>query len=301
MIVLNERIFAEECIRKNNMNGKPFDVLIIIANYYYSHCGFKKDNLTDKLRQFFVNSDSATYFKNQRYWDDTIEYIVRNIGNYPLHEIDGVWITAKELETIKQANSDSYKRLLFTLLCLAKLSKLRNPQNDYWVNNDYKEIFRLARVTCKKDDRYRMIGKLHKDGYIEIAKRIDNLSVRVLFVDDKTIFDVSAGDLFISDFRELGYEYLFATGGNFIRCAECEILTRGDKKGNKKYCNSCAGYTPQRIKTIVCVDCGKEFNVDARTSNKCRCDNCQTCRNAELNRESSKLRMRKYREKQKKQ
>ena len=293
MIVLNERIFAEECIRKNNMDGKPFDVLIIIANYYYSHCGFKKDNLSDKLRQFFVNSDSATYLKNQRYWDDTIEYIVRNTGNYPLHEIDGVWITAKELETIKQVNSDSYKRLLFTLLCLAKLSKLRNPQNDYWVNNDYKEIFRLARVTCKKDERYRMIGKLHKDGYIEIAKRIDNLSVRVLFVDDKTIFDVSAGDLFISDFRELGYEYLFATGGNFIRCAECGILTRGDKKGNRKYCNSCAGYTPQRIKTIVCVDCGKEFGVDARVSNKSRCNNCQQLKI----RSDTKQRVKKYRDK----
>ena len=275
MIVLNERIFAEECIRKNNMNGKPFDVLIIIANYYYSHCGFKKDNLSDKLRQFFVNSDSATYFKNQRYWDDTIEYIVRNTGNYPLHEIDGVWITAKELETIKQVNSDSYKRLLFTLLCLAKLSKLRNPQNDYWVNNDYKEIFRLARVTCKKDERYRMIGKLHKDGYIEIAKRIDNLSVRVLFVDDKTIFDVSAGDLFISDFRELGYEYLFATGGNFIRCAECGVLTRGNKNGTKKYCCECASYTPQKMKQIKCIDCGDVFNVDGSNKRTIRCKACQ--------------------------
>ena len=291
MIVLNERIFAEECIRKNNMNGKPFDVLIIIANYYYSHCGFKKDNLTDKLRQFFVNSDSATYFKNQRYWDDTIEYIVRNTGSYPLHEIDGVWITAKELETIKQVNSDSYKRLLFTLLCLAKLNKLRNPQNDYWVNNDYKEIFRLARVTCKKDERYRMIGKLHKDGYIEIAKRIDNLSVRVLFVDDKTIFDVSAGDLFVSDFRELGYEYLYHNGGNFIRCAECGILTRNNKRGTKKYCSNCASYTPQVIKQITCIDCGKIISIRSMNTKTCRCESCQN--------EKDKMRKREWKRKNK--
>lgn len=290
MIVLNERVFAEECIRKNKMDGKPFDVLVIIANYYFSHCGCDKDSLPDKLRQFFISSDSATYLRNQRYWDETIEYIVRNTGNYPLHEIDGVWITAKELETIKQLNSDSYKRLLFTLLCLAKLIKLRNPQNDYWVNNDYKEIFRLARVTCKKDERYLMIGKLHKDGYIEIAKRIDNLSVRVLFVDDKNVFDVSAGDMFVSDFRELGYEYLYHNGGNFIRCAECGILTRNNKRGTKKYCSNCASYTPQGNKQIVCVDCGRTFSISANVMMKCRCNDCQSIRDKEM----KKMRNKRY-------
>lgn len=64
-------------------------------------------------------------------------------------------------------------------------------------------------------------------------------------------------------------------GENFIRCAECGILTRGNKNGTKKYCKDCSTHTPQETKWVVCVDCGNEFEVDARVSNKSRCSICQ--------------------------
>ena len=84
-------------------------------------------------------------------------------------------------------------------------------------------------------------------------------------------------------------------GENFIRCAECGILTRGNKAGTKKYCSSCATYTPQLTKTIVCIDCGKEFIVDARLSNKCRCNDCQK----EKVKQDTRLRVQKMRDKSK--
>ena len=88
------------------------------------------------------------------------------------------------------------------------------------------------------------------------------------------INDDSEEELFISDFRELGYEYLLYKGENLIRCADCGILTRGNKTGTKKYCKDCATYTPQGSKTVVCVDCGKEFEVDAKDNQTCRCKDC---------------------------
>ena len=63
-------------------------------------------------------------------------------------------------------------------------------------------------------------------------------------------------------------------GDNFIRCADCGILTRGNKNGTKRYCKDCSGYTPQEMKTVVCVDCGEEFQVSAMANRTSRCQEC---------------------------
>lgn len=290
MIILNERIYAEQCLRNLKMETKPFQTLTIIGNYFF-HAGYNKKRIFKELRDFFIKADLATYSSNKRYWDDTLELISSKSGKYPLHELDGVWITHNELNTIKKLKNKLLERLAFTLLCLAKLNNMRNPNNNYWVNNDYKEIFNLARITCKKKERYINMGRLYRSGLIELAKRIDNLSVRVTFADsDATYYSRDEGDLFISDFRELGYEYLYANGGNFIRCAECGILVRGNKQHTKKYCKDCAGYTPIKTKRIICSDCGRAFEVSSLNSKTTRCEDCQ--------KENDKRRKREWKRKQ---
>jgi hypothetical protein len=107
-------------------------------------------------------------------------------------------------------------------------------------------------------------------GLLEFSQRIDNINCRVTFVNDD-----SEEILFIQDYRELGYEYLKYKGGNFIRCAECGILTRGNKNNTKKYCKNCAVYTPQEIKTIACIDCGKKIIINSCNTKTCRCNECQ--------------------------
>ena len=106
-------------------------------------------------------------------------------------------------------------------------------------------------------------------GLLEFSRRNDNTNCQVTFVNDD-----SENILFISDSRELGYEYLAYKGDNFIRCADCGILTRGNKNGTKRYCKDCSGYTPQEMKTVVCVDCGEEFQVSAMANRTSRCQEC---------------------------
>jgi len=285
MIILNERAYAEDCLRNNRMDTKPFQTLVIIANYFAHVKNYSREEMYSALVEYYSLANPKEYFQNKNFWENTIDTIVSKAGKYPLYEIDGVWITNNELVTINKIEGGSLKRLAFTLLCLSKLNNSKNPSNNFWVNNDYREIFKLARVNCKKRERYINIGKLYRLGLIEVAKRIDNLSIRVTFADTtKTYYSRDDGDLFVSDFRELGYEYLYAMGGNFIRCSECGILTRGNKNGTKKYCNNCSGYIPQKIKTIFCIDCGKSFSIDARITNKCRCDECQSIANKESKR-----------------
>ena len=96
------------------------------------------------------------------------------------------------------------------------------------------------------------------------------MSCRITYINDD-----SEKVLFISDFRELGYEYLKYKGENFIRCRECGVLIRNNKAGTKKYCSKCSGYIPQEVKTVVCIDCGKEFKVPGNNKRTIRCQECK--------------------------
>lgn len=268
MIILNEKEFAESCINNGQIVGKPFTTLSILAKYYY-HLGYRKKRITSLLIDFMVQN-YPRYENNNPDWNSNIERIANNAGKYTLYEIDGVWITQSEIDTITNIHNKVLERLIFTFLCLAKLGNIKNEQNNGWVNVCDKEIFALARITCNLQDRDVKIGKLRKLGLLELPKRNDNLSCRVTFIDDesKKVFQVC-------DFRELGYEYLKYKGENYIRCNECGILTKGNKNNTKKYCSSCVQYSPQETKKIKCVDCGYEFQVDAKNNRTCRCISCQ--------------------------
>lgn len=270
MIVLNEKEYAEECLKNKTIDDKPFYTLSILAKYYYHCFGYRKKKITELLIDFMEKA-YPRYSCNKAMWDDNIEKIAKNVGKYTLYEIDGVWITKAELETIENIKNKVLERLAFTLLCLAKLANIKNPNNTGWVNNDAKEIFTLARISCSVSNRYERLGELHQLSLLEFPKRIDNLSCRVTYINDD-----SEKVLFISDFRELGYEYLKYKGENIIRCRECNILFR-PKHGNTRYCAVCNPREQRmEIKFIQCIDCGKEFEVDPKNNKTCRCNKCYT-------------------------
>ena len=168
-------------------------------------------------------------------WQNTIDRQVKKAKKYPLIEIDCIPISKNELETIKSINNKPQERLAFTLLCLAKFGNMVNPQNNDWTNRENKEIFKMANIQVGVQKQAVMIRSLRDKGLIHYSRIVDNLNTNVLYIDNES--EIILG---ISDFRNLGYEYLLWCGENFIRCKECETLIR--KNNNKiKYCKDCAG------------------------------------------------------------
>lgn len=280
MIILNEREYAENCLQNGIVDTKPFVTLSILAKYYYHECGYRKKKITTLLLEY-LSKHYPRYELNEFSWQTSIEKIAANAGAYQLYQINGVKITKSEMETIANLHNKVLERLMFTMLCLAKLSDLKNLNNNGWVNADAKDIFTYARIGCKSDEREVKIGKLWQMGLLEFSKRNDNLNCRVTFVDNE-----GDEELFVSDFRELGYEYQKYKGENFIRCAECGILTRGNKNGTKKYCKDCSTYTPQETKTVVCEDCGNEFEIAGNNKRTTRCEACYSAHRKEQVRKS---------------
>lgn len=235
-VVLNETKQAEYIIEKGEVGTKPTSTLFLLGKYYRQKENLDKEQTANKLNEFM-----AVNYKNYNsaLWEEAIEDIAKKANKYPLREINSIGITKSELDKIAELHNIKYEKLLFTMLCYAKLYNTISENNNGWVNTDIQELYRVARVTVKyRKDKFLFLNDIEKTGLISFSNKNDNLNLKVNFFDME-----GEAVLEISDFRELGYEYLNCIGGgNFIRCKCCNLLVR--KKNKKdystKYCNECS-------------------------------------------------------------
>lgn len=167
-------------------------------------------------------------------WNSIVEKYAGNADKYKLVECDGVWITENELCRIESLHNKVLERLCFTLLCLAKFGNFKNPDNHNWVAESGSEIYRLANISASAFDRELKINALRELGLIAFAKRVDNLKIQVMYIDEN-----SENKLFIKDFRALGNEYLLYKGESCLKCSNCGLLIKR-KSNRQKYCKECS-------------------------------------------------------------
>lgn len=154
---------------------------------------------------------------------------------YTLVEIESVPVTQGELDTIERITSKPLRRLAFTLLCIAKFYNMSRPKNNNWTNKPDKEIFKLANIQTPSMRQSLMLNDLYALGLIGYSKLVDNVNICVKFIDND-----SKPVLYISDFRNLGYQYMRYTGDtSFTECESCGLIMR--RTSNRlKYCPDCA-------------------------------------------------------------
>jgi len=275
-LIMNERIEAEKIIENGDINFDTGSKLSLLARYY-AHIGKSPKEIKSLLDELMTK-----YYHNYHAddWEMSLQKYVNKSKKYPIVEINSIPITKNELQTITQINNKKLEKLAFVLLVLAKFCNMRNENNNNWVMVEEYNVFPRARITGTITAQYSCFYKLAKIDLITYSRKVDNINVRVGFIDDD-----SEVVLNVTDLRELGYQYLMYKGEKFIKCAECGVITRVTAN-SKKYCKDCAGYQPIVTKTIQCCDCGEFFEVDGIVKNKKRCDKCQHLKQLEYQRNS---------------
>lgn len=232
IIILNEREYVDNVLKNKNVNtSKTYTFLSMYARYLYHEKGLRKARIIKELNNFM---DENYPHYNPMDWSDSLEKYADKAKKYPLCECKGVWITENELKTINEIHDKVLERLAFTLLCLAKFRNFRNSKNNNWINYSNGEVYSLACINTPAFEKDIKLNKLKELGLIEYAKKIDNLNIQVLYIDDD-----SKKILFVYDFRKLGYEWRLYKGEKYIRCADCGILVK-NTNGKRKYCKDCA-------------------------------------------------------------
>ena len=229
-IVLNERAYAEHAIANMTLGKKPSETLGRVARYYYSE-GVPKRQIGEKLTEFLLSCEPDV---NAARWQDTIDRIAGTADKFALLEIPGIPVTKGELQRIRELEGRQAQRLLFTMLCLAKYGDAVNETNNGWVNRKDREIFSLANITTTARRQSLMLNGLWTAGCIGFSRAVDNVNMRVEIIDRE-----SPEDLFITDFRNLGNQYMRYCGEKYIRCASCGAVVKR-ASGRQKYCAACA-------------------------------------------------------------
>lgn len=230
-IILNEREYAESILSYKTTTKKPSEALSIISRYLHSS-GYKPHEIAKRLEDYIIRIDENASIPK---WQQTIDRYANTADKYSLVEIDSVPVTQSELDTILTISSKPLKRLAFTLLCVAKFYNISNPHNNNWTNKPDREIFKLANIQTSSMKQSLMMNDLYSLGLIGYSKLVDNINVSVKFIDNDS--DVV---LHISDFRNLGFQYLrYAGDTSFTECESCGLIMK--RTSNRlKYCPDCA-------------------------------------------------------------
>lgn len=249
-IVLNENEYAEQLLTSGcGICTKPFETFRLIARYYFDK-GFNTKEVRKKLEDFILRRDPEFNFTKK---SDYLDTVISNAAKRPAVNINSICITNAEMRKIDSLDQPQIKRLAFTLLCLAKYWHEIKPDGDYWVNNKDPEIMALANINTSIKRQGLMYWTLRETGMVQFSKKVDNTNVKVCFIEDGEVV------LHITDFRNLGYQYLMYHGEPYFECTNCGIITKYANPQNKnslwkqKYCTSCATQLAiqQRVNSVM--------------------------------------------------
>lgn len=232
-IVLNEYDWAERALKDKALGKKPYETLSRVAKYY-TYKNYTRKEVRRLLDEFLLQCEPTASLVT---WSDTLDNAAKYAAKYPLIMIEEITITKPEMEKIDALPGKQLRRLAFSLLCIAKYLYAVSPNTSYWVGTPDNEIMKMANINTSIKRQSSMFGQLKDAGMIRFSKQIDNLSVQVLFVEE------GETAVRITDFRNLGYQYMKYHGEPYFECAHCGLTDKiksATQRRPQKYCAQCA-------------------------------------------------------------
>lgn len=278
----DDRKDIENKISCNYANQEnPEETIRDLARYNYHILGMKKEDNYDAILRYMINNCNDFY--EEKYF----KVIYRNIASakkYKFRSVNPVVITKSEIDKIISLNDIRKEKIAFVLLAVAKYYNNVSDDNNNRMYISVSDLFKLSRVAIPCKERASYLSFAYNEGLLvehsfvgtnlKIVGFIDNNSEEVLRLNE-------------DDYKELAYAYLNYKKGGYKHCKNCGRLFKMHKNApGRLYCKEC-GQEPEasRFKAMKCIDCGEDFFVDTRNTNKCRCDSCQYEENKRVKRE----------------
>ena len=268
------------------INGNDYQYIrsrcLFLSKEYFNNTKISAEEVIDSIYAYVINNKD----------ENVADFKPRGADFYieELDEINSIFSQKEYIFGDITYSKFTMRKCALGFLILYKY--LSSKVGEYvCLNNREALILNGLRGVIAKKNIQPILSMLQSVGYIDISEnkyRVcscrDNgeLLYHVKLLDENThlIFDM--------------YNQLKSNARITIsECISCGSLIINNKRCLRKKCNFHAKYIKVGIKTITCIDCGREFTVDARASNKRRCNNCQQLKM----RSDTKQRVKKYRKK----
>lgn len=249
----------------------PEETIRELARYNYHVLGMDKEDNYDAILEYMTKNCNDFY--EEKYF----QIIYRNIASakkYKFRDVAPVAITQSEMNKIASLNDIRKEKIAFVLLAAAKYCNNVSSGNNNRLYMSISDLFKLARVSIPCKERASYLNFAYKDGLLAEHMFVGTNLKIVSFVEDGEDIVMTLGE---DDYKELAYTYLNYKSGGYKRCKNCGRLFKMHKSApGRLYCKECApSYETVGFKKMKCIDCGEDFFVDSRNTNKCRCDSCQ--------------------------
>lgn len=290
----NELDYAELIYNKGFQTKHIPTELRLVATYIKTILELKPKQLKIQMYDFCSKNipeyNRARYYKiinkalNQAKKKTSILVKIESICIYD-YEVDYI----NSLEIFDENNEISKydyecKKVIFALLCQMKLNKAvskiksgKESKGIYFKGgnkkyNELKAISKISSVTRVNED---IIYTLGKNGIVDI---MFNGLIKLNFMQsiDALTENIENKNIVISitDFDTIGLYFDYYNKKPKMKLCEYCKQPFKQTKSNITYCEKHKGYQPVGEKTIKCIDCGEDVEVDAKANNRNRCDKC---------------------------
>lgn len=242
-IVLNEREWVNNMMQKHSLGKKAYETLLRIAKVYLSD-GYTKKKTRLLLEEYVLQCIPGSSITE---WSNLLDNVMKGAAKYPLIEIQYIGISQSEIDKIRTQQGKQVQRLAFTLLCISKYWDIVSDNNNHWANSPDFEVMKMANIRTSVRRQSQMFAQLRDAGLIRFSKKVDNLNVQVMFGDDEPPV------MKITDFRNLGFQYLNHVEGGFFKCANCGLTVRNERIKD--------GVVQRGRRALYCKDCATEVHL----------------------------------------
>ena len=252
-------------------SDNPEETIRELARYNYHVLGINKENSYDAILEYMTQNCDDFYEEKH------FQTIYRNIASakkYKFRDVAPVAITKAEIDKIASLNDIRKEKIAFVLLAVAKYYNNVSKDNNNRLYMSISDLFKMSRVSIPCKERAGYLNFAYKDGLLAEHMFVGTNLKIVSFVSEDSDVVMTLGE---DDYKELAYTYLNYKSGGYKRCKSCGRLFKMHKSSpGRLYCRDCAPSNDAAgLKKMKCIDCGDDFMVDARNTNKCRCDVCQ--------------------------
>lgn len=275
MLIMNEKKEAEMILKRyDNTKCNISQIVSLLIRYHIQYDNMDKTEAINKTNEY-VKQHRAGFSEIE--WKSFENKVADNSHKRPLRVVDNIPVTRNEIDTIKSIQDKSLQKLAFTMLVVSKINMIQNGSS--WINMSDNELFVLANKKCKAELRYKSMHELLKLGFFSLPKRIDRVAFKYEKID--TDSDVVANVTYLSD---LGNWWEYINGAKYSICEECGRLYK-PASSTQRYCFiHSAVYN--KSSTCICVDCGREFQIEPGQIKRKRCECCKTERRLKQYRDS---------------
>lgn len=269
MMILNEEKYAKDILMGQRDDVKSIKQKIDLIARYNHHVLYK--NADDSYSSIIKWLEKHHDIFSERGYSNIISDCIKKAAKRPFYHVSSINITKKEMNLIASQNNLRHEKILFVLLCMAKVQKAAYGFDNGLISYNITDLFKTARVSVPVDKRENILHKFLKLDLIGLPIKNDTKCLFVKFVDESE--DDIVLELNEQDCGELAYAYLKYTGqSNVSRCSKCGKLIKQSKKFGDM-CKGCQELNAD-IKIRWCIDCGKEFQVNKFNTETCRCEDC---------------------------